>query len=210
MKDYIKKYFKFLVDFYKYLKQIPTRGKVFKILHNKDEVWLEIGAGYKKGRKGWVTLDMNDSCDLYWDLRRGIPFPDNSLDKIYSSHFFEHLTYKQAQILLKDCIRALKDGGLFSICVPNARMYIEAYMNEEVLDDAVHFTHASAYDNTTMIDYINYVAYMDDNHKYMFDDKNIIKILSDIGFKNVELRAFDPSLDHTDRMHESIYAQAYK
>ena len=74
---------------------------------------------------------MNRTCDINWDLRFGIPFPDGSVSKIYSSHLFEHLTFKEINILIKECRRAIKKDGVFSIAVPNARLYIEAYSNKD-------------------------------------------------------------------------------
>ena len=51
---------------------------------------------------------------------------------------------------------------------------------------------------------------MDGYHKYMFDEENLLAILTNIGFKNARLRDFDPSLDMEKRKHESIYAIAKK
>jgi hypothetical protein len=65
-----------------------------------------------------------------------------------------------------------------------------------------------AYNNTTRIDYVNYTAYMGGEHKYMFDEENLIHILTKASFKNVRLRVFDPGIDLQARDFESIYAEA--
>ena len=174
------------------------------------EIFLEVGAGDKKGENGWLTIDMTRNCDIYWDLRRGIPFPNESISKIYSSHFFEHLSFKEGQKFLDECLRVLVPGGIFSICVPNSRMYIEAYLNNSDLNKNQFFGYKPAYNNTTKIDYVNYTAYMDGHHKYMFDEENLIYILTLKGFQNVRLRKFDPDIDRKERDFESIYADATK
>ena len=112
-------------------------------------------------------------------MRNGIPFPKESISKLYSSHFFEHLTYQEGQIFFDECLRVLIPGGVFSICVPNARLYIDSYLNSDnpELDRNHFFGYKPAYNNTTRIDYINYVAYMDGQHKYMFDQENLLHIL---------------------------------
>ena len=188
-----------------------AQGKVDQILEKNEVIKLEIGAGEKKGKNGWVTLDRNDSCDLNWDLRNGIPFPDSSISKIYSSHLFEHLSFKQAKGLFQECKRVLKEGGIFSICVPNARLFIEAYAN----NDSSYWEKSPSYydparNHTTNIDLINYIAYMDDEHKYMFDEENLVHILNANGFNNVKLREFDSEVDMKERDHESIYAEGIK
>ncbi len=124
---------------------------------------------------------------------------------IYSSHLLEHLTYSQGQALLKESIRLLKPGGTFSICVPNARIYVEHYLDvREVPQD--YFGWKPAYNNTTSIDAINYVAYMDGEHKYMFDQENLLHILTRAGFQDVKERDFDPATDRAERDYESLYA----
>jgi predicted SAM-dependent methyltransferase len=149
-------------------------------------------------------------CALHCDLAKGIPFPAQSVTAIYSSHVFEHLTYKEAQILLEECLRVLIPGGKFSICVPNARLYLSAYLNNRDITDECFFEYGPAYNRTTRLDYVNYVAYMDGEHKYMFDEENLVYILQQKGFKDARLRSFDKSLDREARDHESIYAEGYK
>ena len=80
-----------------------------------------------KGKNGWTTIDLTN---IHWDLRNGIPFPNSSVDVIYSSHVFEHIPFQGIIKLLKECNRVLKTGGKFSICVPNSRLYVEAYITK--------------------------------------------------------------------------------
>ena len=166
---------------------------------------LDIGGGYQKGSNGWLTVDTSYECDLYWDLREGIPFETNSVEAIYSSHLFEHLTYQEAQGLLRECMRALRPGGTFSIVVPNARMYIEGYLGMRELPRD-YFGWPDAYHQTTAIDAVNYVAYMAGEHKYMFDQDNLLHILMAAGFEDVRARDFDPETDMSERDFESVYA----
>lgn len=188
-----------------------SKLKIKQLLQKKEPILLEIGAGNRKGNNGWLTMDIRRDCDILWDLRKGIPFPDESIHKIYSSHFFEHLSFQEGQHFLDECLRVLSPGGEFSVCVPNARLYVEAYMSNTDLDEDLFFGFKpEAYNNTTKIDYLNYTAYMDGDHKYMFDENNLIHILESKGMKNVQLREFDPSIDLKERDFESIYATAEK
>jgi len=187
-----------------------SRVQARKILRDSGPIRLELGAGNKKGTNGWTTLDIVPGCDMYCDLAKGIPFPDRSVQSIYSSHFFEHLTYAQARILLDECLRVMASAGKFSICVPNARLYLEAYLSKGPALNAEFFRHRPAFNRTTKIDCVNYIAYMDGDHKYMFDEENLVFLLEQGGFKNVRVRAFDPALDLKERQYESIYAEGYK
>jgi predicted SAM-dependent methyltransferase len=196
---------------YLFTTQKKSKAIVQKLIAEENEIKLEIGSGEKKGKNGWTTLDMNDISDLNWDLRLGIPFPDNTVSAIYSSHLFEHLTFSEIQGLLNECKRVLKPKGTFSICVPNARLYIDAYLNNnsKFLELKPSFL-GTAYNNTTRIDLVNYIAYMNGFHKYMFDEENILCILKKAGFNNVKPRQYDPETDLQGRDYESLYAIAEK
>lgn len=190
-------------------RMLQSRRQVRALLDGGREVKLDLGGGYSAGRNGWINVDVSAEADLFWDLRHGIPFPDGTVDRLYSSHLFEHLTYGQGQALLAECMRVLKAGGSFSIVVPNARMYIEAYMGAQDLPDE-YFGWSPAFNGTTGIDAVNYVAYMAGEHQYMFDQENLLHILAAAGFTDVRAREFDPSTDLLERDFESIYAIGVK
>ena len=188
------------------------KSKIFlnKILKEGNDIFLELGSGPKKGINGWITLDISPGCDIIWNLMKGIPFPDNRVSKMFCSHLLEHFNFRDIKFILKECKRALKPGGEFKIAVPNSRIYINHYIEKRQMDKELFLSYKPAYNFDSFIDYVNYIAYMDNNHKHMFDEENLLAILTNIGFKNARLRDFDPSLDMEKRKHESIYAIAKK
>ncbi len=190
--------------------ELKTQKSVHNLLHSKEKINLEIGAGCKKGTNQWTTLDWNHECDLYWDLNFSLPFPDNSVNKIYSSHVLEHFAYKDIIKLLRDCHRILTPDGQFSVCVPNAQIYLSAYFQPDGFQIEKYILYKPGFNETSKIDYVNYMAYMDGEHKYMFDEENLLIILEKVGFKNVKLRSFEQSIDLEARRLESIYAIAEK
>ena len=62
----------------------------------------------------------------------------------------------------------------------------------------------------SLIDQINYIAYMNGEHKYLFDSQNLVNIFKIAGFSEVKLTNFDPEIDPFDRKAESIYCEARK
>ena len=187
----------------------PTRGRVRQVLASGKPIRLELGGGYVSGRAGYINVDVTREADLFWDLRHGIPFPDASVAEVYSSHLLEHLTYAQGQVLLRECRRVLVPGGLLSVAVPNARLFLEAYLGLVPLPDDL-LGWAPAVNGTTAIDAINYVAYMDGEHRYMFDQENLLHVITSAGFVDVQARDFDAERDLRERDSESIYACARK
>ena len=202
----------FTIDIYEFATQkkamLPSKKKFSTLIESHRPIGLDLG-GADPGHGGWTTVDMTKECDIYWDLRLPIPLPDSSVTKIYSSHLFEHLTYEQGQKLFQESMRLLKPGGTFSICVPNARMYIEGYVGARDIPEN-YFGWRPAFNSTTSIDAVNYVAYMGGEHKYMFDQENLLHILAMAGFAEVNLRDFDTETDRAERDYESHYAIATK
>lgn len=192
--------------FYRYvaIKKFNRIGKIYA-----GKVKIEIGAGDKKGENGWFTIDISKKCDIYWDLRWAFPFPNNSVDMIYSSHVLEHFCYKDLVKLMKECHRILKPSGQFSACVPNAGIYINGY-SEDQFDRESFCKYEPALNNLSKIGIINYIAYMDGHHRHMFDSDELSELLKSSGFVSVERRGYDQTIDSEERNYESIYVIGYK
>jgi predicted SAM-dependent methyltransferase len=179
-------------------------------LKKRKKIFLEIGSGNKKGKNGWITVDMQHGADITHDLKKGIPLPDASVDEIYASHVLEHISFKDLIVLLQEIYRVLKQNGKFSVCVPDASLYIRSYINKQMFLPEEKYYQPAIVDTGSLMDQINYIAYMDREHKYLFDKQNLVNTLKKIPFKKVELRTFDELIDIKNRDFESIYAIAIK
>ena len=154
---------------------------------------------------------MSDA-DIHFDLRNRMPLNDNSVDRIYSSHFLEHIPFHELITFLQECKRVLKPNGELSVCVPNAELYINSYLKDKIFIDSSkgHVDFKNIPETSSKLDQVNYMAYMGGNHNYMFDEENLINTLFTAGFKKARLRDYDEVLDLKKRDFESIYAVAYK
>lgn len=130
------------------------------------------------GAHNYYSLDeycgiLNDHTFLYHDLSLSLPLHKNSVDFIYSSHFFEHLFKDDAAALLKSCARALKPGGTIRISIPDLAYAVSLYglgRKAEMLDD-YFFVEGKG----------SYLA----RHKYMYDFQQIKEALEQAGFLDV-------------------------
>jgi predicted SAM-dependent methyltransferase len=182
----------------------------FKKLSSSQNLKIEFGSGSKKGTQGWTTIDIVSGADIEWNLLNPIPLPEDSVDVIYSSHLLEHLSYKEIINVLNGWFRILKPNGKLMICVPDASHYLRAYHNPDTIQEFIPDFYQPGFNYHSPIDYINYIAYMDGEHKHLFDQENLHAILQSIGFINVKERLFDPSLDSKGHHWESIYSEAEK
>lgn len=110
---------------------------------------------------------------LYHDLSLSLPLHDNTVDFIYSSHFFEHLFKDDAAALLRYCAKALKPGGTIRISIPDLAYAMSLYSSgrkKEMLED-YFFVEGKG----------SYLA----RHKYMYDFELITEALENAGFTNI-------------------------
>lgn len=94
-------------------------------------VKVQLGPGQSNYLPGWINVDANligARIDVWADLRNPLPFPDASVDVIYSHHVIEHLP--DLFVHFREMHRVLKPGGVFRVGGPNgdvaARKFVEA------------------------------------------------------------------------------------
>jgi len=102
-----------------------------KLPQLKGKINLDIGCGEKK-QPGYIGVDVRDcGQEIVWDVRDGIPLPDNSVDSVISIHFIEHLTNDEALKLFDDVRRVLKPGGTMFNVVPHVDDPAAYYFDHE-------------------------------------------------------------------------------
>lgn len=90
---------------------------------------LNVACG-NRYHKDWINIDINPHSEFVKRINvlEGLPFPDNSMDVVYSSHFLEHLTKEQAKFVLKEFYRVLKPNGILRIVVPDLENICREYL----------------------------------------------------------------------------------
>jgi len=90
---------------------------------------------FKLGLMSKVTYNMPPypSYVKRWDIRRGLPFKDSSVDFIYTSHFLEHITRQEALKILRECFRVLKPRGRIRVVVPDLEIFARKYLGKDTM-----------------------------------------------------------------------------
>lgn len=92
---------------------------------------LQVGCGYNP-LDGWLNTDLlATSRVVYLDATKPLPFPDNSLDYIFTEHVFEHIDYGNGNNFLKEAFRVLKPGGRIRIATPDLPFLINLYSHPD-------------------------------------------------------------------------------
>lgn len=93
--------------------------------------YLNIGF-WNSLQEGQLYKDPNGAEGTYllnYDLVKGIPAGNNTLDVIYHSHLLEHLSYKEGIAFIQSCYDALKPGGIMRVLVPDLELWCTNYIN---------------------------------------------------------------------------------
>lgn len=91
---------------------------------------LNLGCG-KRFHPNWINIDFSplDNTVIRHDLRKPLPFPENSCAVVYHSHVLEHFTRSEGRRFIAECHRVLEPQGILRVVVPDlegiARLYLE-------------------------------------------------------------------------------------
>lgn len=82
--------------------------------------------------KSWVNLDYlsNHPSVKQGNLLEKLPFINNSVDVIYSSHFLEHIPPRKVPLFLQECYRILKSNGKIRLVLPDLENLCKEYIQQ--------------------------------------------------------------------------------
>jgi predicted SAM-dependent methyltransferase len=94
---------------------------------------LHIGPGpqWRKPNPSWLTVDVDPSrADIVVNFNSFDRFPlgEATVDAIYASHVFEHISIYRCPRVLADCYRVLTPNGVLRIVVPDVAKSVEQYV----------------------------------------------------------------------------------
>jgi SAM-dependent methyltransferase len=94
---------------------------------------LHIGPGpqWRKPTPRWLTVDVDPlRADIVVNFNAfdGFPLGEATVDAIYASHVFEHISIYRCPRVLADCYRVLVPKGVIRIVVPDVAKSIEQYV----------------------------------------------------------------------------------
>lgn len=219
-----------------------------------QEVKLNLGCGSVRPA-GWVNTDSSLNANLqripiiggvvnrffktvkydsgnlvYMNLNRKWNIcKDETVDVVYASHLFEHLTLKSSELFLTESYRCLKPGGVIRIVVPDlykiCKRYIQEYESSkgdptEFIMWAINMHREGQYGNNIswlkkmVLEWQGYPH----QHKYMYDDKSLRKKLADKGFREIQSLTYGEStyldtikdVEGKEESYLSVYLEAIK
>ena len=65
---------------------------------------------------------------LSYDIRRALPYADNTFDAVYTNHVLEHLTPEEGEFFASELFRVLKPGCICRVVVPDLESSCREYL----------------------------------------------------------------------------------
>lgn len=130
LREYRKKVWRVLVDEF-FQKLVPIESTVLDVGCGWGEFINQIKARRRFGMD--LNPDSHTRLDpeiefLKQDCSAAWPVPENSLDIVFSSNFFEHLPHKVAlKLTLEEAFKALRPGGKLICIGPNIKFLPDTY-----------------------------------------------------------------------------------
>lgn len=131
---------------------------------------------------GWINIDSrpDPAVDRVLDVREGVPF--NGVEAIFAEHFIEHLEYRDALALLRECRRALRDDGVLRLSTPNLDWVW-----------ASHYRRVLAPDVELLACFSLNRAFRGWGHRFLYNFGTLRATLLDAGFADVVRCAYGES-----------------
>lgn len=151
---------------------------------------LEIGAG-KSRLPGFETSDIRPGCDYQCDALNISSL--GKFDVLYANMVLEHLKRYEYPIALKDWYKALNQGGILEVIVPDMDDIVQLYKRKP--EEALWRLFGSPKEPGADEDCYEQL------HKWAFNEISLGKALLDAGFRRIERIPWTAGI---------LYMRAYK
>ena len=123
------------------------------------------------------------------DITKKLPFKNNPLDLIYSSHLVEHIHYKQTIYFINECFRVLKNNGKLIIATPSLEKITKISYGNNKKNKKILFRRQKKWVRSELISPSYQINLLMRNfgHRYIFDFDFIKRITKNINFTKIEV-----------------------
>lgn len=157
-------------------------------LNGDGKIKLHVGCAMTMFHHGWINMDVIDAVEfaktynynfMRHDARIGLPeYKTGTADLIFSSHFLEHLTYREGLAFLRECRRVLKPDGAMRIVVPDARKLMDMHFDGRMAEyDEINDGCANAPTSAGKL-----WSLLHEGHQACYDQETLMAMLDESGF----------------------------
>jgi len=165
-------------------------GGVYVLLQKAPTPILRFLSKFTKTQKKYSREEylqkIRGSNVLHHELDYGIPFDDDKIPAIFSSHFFEHITQMDANRLLHECFRVLKPGGIIRLVVPSLDAEVGRIRQAITQYEAGDISGIQPFVTSDIVGYTNKYGH----HRWMYNFAEMRDALRRAGFVQISEEKF--------------------
>ncbi len=194
MKMFLNSLKKMIKELHKKIVSVTNNFYHIYFLGSKKYDKLNLGSG-RQTIKGWLNIDFDPIFapgSVQIDLRKKLPFPDNSISKIFSEHTIEHFSKNDGLNLIKECHRVLKPGGVIRFGWPDFNKIVKAFNKKDKKHWDGMLKHMGPNLTNSYDEFISDCLYSWD-HRYMYTPELLKKYFKIAGFKNAQIAKYSKS-----------------
>jgi SAM-dependent methyltransferase len=200
-----------------YLVSKYFRANEIRKLQIGSDVWL---------LPGWLNTDLSPQsfgC-VALDATKRFPFDAGSFDYVFSEHQMEHINYKDAANMLRECHRVLRPGGKIRIALPSMDRLLElaapprTAQKEKYILERTALCYPTAYAPNPCFA-IN-ATFLNWGHRFLYDRQTLGHLLELTGYTNIQflrpgesddvnLAGLEKRVSETD-IYDTMVAQAIR
>lgn len=164
-----------------------------RAFNRREGKLVELGGGRYPTTPEALNVDTFDApeVDVIHRLPEPLPFDEDSLGEIRSVATLEHFSVPDIRLIIRDCHRRLRPGGVFTVSVPVLDAIFEIYQEEGCTDEVLRYLHGGLRDER-------------DVHLGVISSKRWERELLDAGFASVE------QLPYSDGQHDGRYMRTFR
>src|SRR5947209_9058019 len=144
---------------------------------------------------GWINVDFDyfPPLDLIADAGRSLPLASDSVDRIHSEDFIEHIDLDAGARFLAEAFRVLRPGGIMRLLTPDLRALVEqVYIDRQPR----HLRWCGVYlDAHGPCEALNMHLRINGEHRFIYDEELLRGVLKDVGFSPVRRVRWNRSPD---------------
>lgn len=161
---------------------------------------INLGGGSNTGAQ-WLTADTDPRADVYIDMTRRLPFPNDSLDGIFLEEAIEHIPAAAARILLSECHRCLKSGKPLRLSTPDLRWFVALLDSDWVpagilLEMARHQLGADYTASAELTLAAVNSVFKEHGHVFIWDFNSLAGALTRAGFSKISRSSYRDERSH--------------
>jgi SAM-dependent methyltransferase len=165
----------------------------------------------------WLILTENDQ-----NIKKQLKFPDDIVDVIFTEHVIEHVEFIYVIRFMQESLRILKKNGVFRLVCPTIEKLISADLNDangaQYIKNCllkVWLDENKALNELDLnglcespITFLLNAAFTRHDHKFIWSEELIVKVLKAIGFSEVNKRRIGEGINEEyciERRRRGLY-----